>query len=576
LQKIFSERSVRRIFAVGLGSLAILTNCDIALGQTPLPGPADPGRITPPLDQLPLPPPRPETDVVPVRRPNAAPDNADQIRFVLRGLAITGVTVYADDAFRSIIEPKIGQEISLGDLYRIADAITARYGDDGYILSQALVPAQRIESGIARIEVVEGVIDRIIFDGDVPANTKLMQRIADHIRATQPLTAKALERYLLLLGDLPGYDVRSVLSPSETEGATDLMIQIDHKPMQGVAVLDNRGTRYMGPIQFQLGTKFNNALGYNEGIGATVVTTGQPNELKSFGLSYETPVTSDGTNLNAAVSKSFVSPGYTLKPLNIDSEVTSVAFGLSHSLIRSRSTNFTVRADLDSKDVKTRSNGGQAVLSDDHLRAIRLGGRYELLDNLVTPAFSSFNGRVSHGVGVLGASDKGNPLASRPQGNPDYSKVNVETQRLQTLWDDFNLLLAGAGQYSFSKLLSPEEFGFGGEEFGRGFNASEFAGEHGLAGKMELQYGGEGGMLPVDKWQLYGFYDAGAIWNKDPAEGESARHILASMGGGVRLTFSPSVSGYIEVAKPVIDRVHSVGEENGKDLRFFFGIVAKY
>jgi hemolysin activation/secretion protein len=82
--------------------------------------------------------------------------------------------------------------------------------------------------------------------------------------------------------------------------------------------------------------------------------------------------------------------------------------------------------------------------------------------------------------------------------------------------------------------------------------------------------------LPVADWQIYSFYDFGAVWNKDPVPGEDPRHTLASTGGGWRFNVNPSVSGYVEIAKPVTNRVHSVSEDAGKDPRFFFGLVGKF
>jgi hemolysin activation/secretion protein len=82
--------------------------------------------------------------------------------------------------------------------------------------------------------------------------------------------------------------------------------------------------------------------------------------------------------------------------------------------------------------------------------------------------------------------------------------------------------------------------------------------------------------LPITDWQLYGFYDFGAIWNKDPVAGDSSRHSLASTGGGVRFNVNPHLSGYIEIAKPVINRVHAVSEDEGKDPRLFLGVVGKF
>ena len=42
--------------------------------------------------------------------------------------------------------------------YAIADRITTKYRNDGYILSRAIVPAQRISGGALQVQVVEGYI----------------------------------------------------------------------------------------------------------------------------------------------------------------------------------------------------------------------------------------------------------------------------------------------------------------------------------------------------------------------------------------------------------------------------------
>lgn len=72
----------------------------IAQAQNALPGPAEPGRIQRPFEPPEPPTLRPQADIEPSRRPNTPPENADEIRFVLKGLSISGVTVYAEDEFK--------------------------------------------------------------------------------------------------------------------------------------------------------------------------------------------------------------------------------------------------------------------------------------------------------------------------------------------------------------------------------------------------------------------------------------------------------------------------------------------
>jgi hemolysin activation/secretion protein len=79
-------------------------------------------------------------------------------------------------------------------------------------------------------------------------------------------------------------------------------------------------------------------------------------------------------------------------------------------------------------------------------------------------------------------------------------------------------------------LHSAEEFGYGGQSFGRAFNPSEIAGDHGINAAIELRYLGlldtkSAGIVP------YAFIDAGKVWNKDAGADDFQ---AASVGGGAR------------------------------------------
>jgi len=84
------------------------------------------------------------------------PVEVENIRFVLTGVAVQGSTVYKESDLRPLYERYLNTEISLADVFRLRDAITAKYGNDGYILSRAIVPPQRITDGIVALEIIEG------------------------------------------------------------------------------------------------------------------------------------------------------------------------------------------------------------------------------------------------------------------------------------------------------------------------------------------------------------------------------------------------------------------------------------
>jgi hemolysin activation/secretion protein len=99
----------------------------------------------------------------------------------------------------------------------------------------------------------------------------------EKLRASRPLKADDLERYLLLANELPGVTVRSVLEPSaNVPGASNLTLVAVEKPVDATFELDNRGTRYVGPWQGYTSVGFNDLLGYNERTAFRYATTSDP------------------------------------------------------------------------------------------------------------------------------------------------------------------------------------------------------------------------------------------------------------------------------------------------------------
>ena len=228
-----------------------------------LPGPAEPGLLERRFEM----PGRPKSQEDPVLKPDrgpvGAPANAREIKFVLSAIVVEGATAYPVTTFVPLYQEFMGREITLADVYTVAERITAKYGADGYILSQALVPAQRIVSGLVKIRVVEGYVDKVIVapgDGSTNGNGaryRLIERMAENISRSRPLKSDVLERQLLLIDDLPGVTARAILQPSDAEGAADLLLIVDRERQEGVFSFDNRGSRFIGPFQATLSANAN-------------------------------------------------------------------------------------------------------------------------------------------------------------------------------------------------------------------------------------------------------------------------------------------------------------------------------
>lgn len=500
------------------------------------------------------------------------PEGAENITFQLTGITLDGASAYKQGALESFYADKIGTTISLADVYAIATALTNKYRNDGYILTQVVVPPQTIESGDVHLQVVEGYIDQVIVEGTESENElSLIRHYASHIRTGQALNVRDLERYLLLINDLPGVEARSVLSPSKTQtGAADLLITVSRDPIDGLLAIDNFGSRYLGPDQATAAVSFNSLLNLNEKI--TLEAVGAPirrreqNELAYIALEYDQPVWDEGTKLLLSANHINTQPGYDLKIFKVKGRSDYFDIKLDHPLIRSRSTNLNIYTQFDWRDVYSKN-----ILdtSADHIRSFRFGTTYQFLDTIFGVGVNQINLEISKGVALWNGDKGSNTNASRPLGDPTYFKGNLDIQRLQRITSHVNLLVAGRGQWAAAPLLSAEEFGVGGFDIGRAYDTSEIVGDDGVAGKIELQWDKPYRWDFMPNYQLFGFYDAGTVWNQDATTSNLKQETRTSAGFGIRTDFTDTVKGGAAVAFPLN---HDIQTENDNNPRVYLNL----
>lgn len=513
----------------------------------------------------------------------ALPSGGAGVRLLLNGVVFDGATVYAADELERYARGLVGREVSLAEIYGVADAVTARYRNDGYILSRAIVPPQRIRDGVVRIQVVEGFLDEVRLEGAAAGASSLPAAYAEHMRAARPLNAEALERYLLLMNDLPGTVAKGILAPSErTPGAATLTALLERQPVEFVAGVNNRGSRQLGPWQADLDLDLNSALGGDERFNLRAARTLGNDELGYLALAYSQPLGTEGTTLEMSASTARSNPGRAAggDPIglagNLQTDSRTWSLGLQHPLLRSRAQNLRLRAAFGANDGEQDYGDLPGFAStEDRVRALRLGATYDLLDRW--RGVSLLDVELSQGLDVLDASAADDPEVSRPGASPTFTKVALYASRLQSLAPQWSLLVAAQGQYAANALLVAEQFGVGGERFGRAYDASEILGDSGIAGKLELRYAGDGnGWLPA--YTAYAYYDVGQVWIRNPGVDLAggtlpARQSLAAAGAGLRFDIERGFAGYLEFGKPL---TRDVAGEGDKDPRLFVGASYRY
>lgn len=551
----------------------------VLLCASPVFAQEDADRLEKRFDEPKLPKSTPDR-LMPIIKDAIPPEEADQIRFVLKALEVEGNTVYSDDEISLLYQDLIGREISLSDIYGVVNAITAKYGQDGYMLSRAYVPAQSIEDGVVHLGILEGYIDEVIFEGSWGNKRELFEEYARNITSERPITSQVLERYLLLANDLAGIKVKSDLKKSENNpGATTLILIITEKKLSGFLSIDNRGTDANGPVQVTPGFTISNPFGYFSDTSFLYATTTDTDELKYFSVNHKHTLNSEGTSLGISGTYSKADPGTELlQSIEQNSKSKSASIFISHPVIRSRQKNLSFGGRFEARDSESFTLGQKA--SEDKLRVLRLNTNFDYADSYggVNQAIFEY----SHGFKGMGATDNNSTLKTRSDGVVDFDKITIYLSRTQDLkaisgsLASWQIHTALSGQYSKDALLSSEECGVGGKQFGRAYDSSELTGEHCFALSLEarhLLYVKEIDSKTKEYIQVYGFWDVGEVRNKNPSASVPKSESLASAGVGLRFSFAKNISGSIELAKPL---TREVANEGNKDLRAFASLVVSF
>lgn len=491
--------------------------------------------------------------------------------FSLKNVNFTGSSVLPPEKLNTITSNYVGKRVTLGSLRKMVNEITALLRTEGFITSRAILPPQKVNSGVVTVEIIEGNVDKVLIQGEFQGDRRILERFANRVREASPLTIQSLERYLLLIDDLPGVTARAILRPSELVGHTDIVIDVQQKTAEFALTADNFNSRFLGAYKGDAIASLNSSFG---GFGRTTVRgimSGDPDELKYINLQHEFQLGYEGTRLLVSGSYTETEPGQKLERLGLEGTSSNLSARMQHPFIRSRRENLYGLLGVSFN--ASESDAFDIEQFHDEVNKVEVGFAYDLFDRLY--GTTRIDATYSRGFDILGASES-TDLRSRANADGEFDKVNVELARLQSIpGTGLSIYLAGTGQYAWTPLLSSEEFGLGGQQYGRAFDPSEITGDRGVGGTGEIRYLFNEPFRYVRDLQPFAFYDVGKVWNLDTFAGEAKDASLQSVGAGTRFNLDADISGQVLAAFPLIREVESFGTD-GDEVRFLFSVTKRF
>ena len=384
--------------------------------------------------------------------------------------------------------------MTIGQIQEVAAAVTERYRSAGFILAQAFIPAQEVDDGVVVIEIFEGKLGAVVFQGNEQyRDAVLAAPFTDLIDA--PVSAAGIETAILTTGDLPGVSVFGVFQPGTEVGETDLVIRMqDERTWQASLRADNYGTRFTGQYRVFADLQWNNPTGVGDRFYAAILRQFDPTNGRFWQLEYERPIGPPGMTIGVSGQRNPFDVGSDQAALGLSGESEIFRLFGRRSLIRSREKN--VSSILTWRRSNATTSAFDTPIFEDVLSVAELEFDFDSIDsrarglNLGALGFTFGLGDLLGGHGADTAAQQSVPPSrqgfSGEYASNDFFKSYGSYSRLQKIAEDISLLLRTEGQWSPDLLTSLEQFNIGGPASVRAYPVAEALFDSGVFGSLEL------------------------------------------------------------------------------------------
>ncbi|KGD99021.1 polymerase [Achromobacter sp. RTa] len=475
---------------------------------------------------------------------------------------LTGNQAFSSEQLLAQLGDYQGKSYDLAGMQGLANQLTRYYHDAGYPFARVYLPAQGLERGLLRLQVVEGRYGRVQAEGDAALAAKAQSYLSP-LRSGDIIESAPLERAALLLSDLPGIAVSPIIRPGQQMGTGDLMVQVERADrVNGSVGLDNQGNRYTGQYRANAALSINSPFMLGDQITLRAQHTSE--NLNYGDVGYSAPLGSSGLRGRIGYGYTGYELGKEFSDLDAHGTAKVASMGLSYPLVRSQSRNLTVGIDFLHKKLRDDYRAAE-IVQNKFSNSVPVSAQFDLRDSLGGGGLTY--GAVTWTPGTLkldGDLAAGDRVSARSAGH--YSKLNLDIARVQSISSRWSLFGRFSGQWTNDNLDSSEDFGLGGPAGVRAYPVGEGYGDRGWLTQLEVRYAA-GAISP------FAFYDAGRVQiSTHPwLAGDNFRQV-AGAGVGARV----AVGGWRGEAT-VAWRTDGGGpQSDNRDVKPLFWLSAQY
>ena len=481
----------------------------------------------------------------------------DELRFDILEFEVDGNTVLPALAIEKALYPFLGELKTAEDVDDARAALESAYQQAGYLTVIVNVPEQRVDTGLVKLEVVEGTVDRFRVSGTT-------YYAAGYIRSRIPAVQEGevpyfpdVQKQIAAFNQAPGRSVTPVLKAGRTPGTVEVEAKVsDQTPLHAAVELNNRQSLNTDPLRLQASVRYDNLWGKDHSISFLYLTSPtDTTQVQVMSANYLFRLPESGT----------IIAFYGVRSRSNIAAVGDVT-------VLGDANIFGARAIVPLRTVDSWSHA--AVLGVDYkdfLENLNLQGANSSIRTPISyvpfTAGYQFTRQSKRSItrGTISANFamRGDLLGNQDEefenrrynARASYFFVRGELSRQQALARGFTGFVKVGGQTAAQALVNTEQFFVGGVDTVRGYYEAEAVGENAIYGTVELRSPSLFPSVEGSARELIAlaFVDAGQVWTKDPLPQQRTNTDLIGTGLGLRFKADKNLAAAVELGVPLRD-----------------------
>lgn len=403
---------------------------------------------------------------------------------------VEGVELLSAETVERAVLPFLGEAKGINDVQSARAAVEAAYKAAGYLTALITIPSQPTDTGVIRLQVVEGEVERLRVKGaeyTLPSGIK--GKAAEFAEGKVPHFPTVQAQ---MAGLNRGADLRvtPVLRAGKAPGKVEVDLEVeDHLPLHGSVDWNNRYSAHTTEQRLGVSLRYDNLWQAGHSIGFTAqVAPERSSDTRVIALSYNLPFGRDTLALYAVRSRSALAslPGASalgtlgdsdifgarwivpLRNAGIDGFYHTLSLGVDHKEMRQSVT--LAGGKIDTPVTYMPFSVGY------NANWLGTAGAATALD---ASAVFSVRGALSDDTAQFGARREG--------ADASFFALRLGGSRTQPLGKGWMLYAKADAQVASQPLISNEQFVGAGAEYVRGYLESERLGDGGIRGTLELR-----------------------------------------------------------------------------------------